>query len=783
MIAARVHSRVFLTALWACLGLNASAQNLSASKLSAHLINAYTAGASNIVSGGPRVLKVLGLDSGFPSAMTQALRDYKTRFPAGSTVVRIYSPKNYALTDDPTASAGDFWTNILQKGLGYLSPSDRALIDYLEGPNEGQTPTLGYPNASAAQALQASQWFNQFWTNLLPRIVAAGCKPCIGSIAVGNPGGTTAQMQSYLEAFVPALRQAKAAGGAWSYHAYTINYTTDIPTELSYSLRYRQFYGYFAVVHPELTNLPLLLTEGGVDQTGTPATSGWQARGPAGWYQRWLNWFDNQLQQDPYVMGCTIFEIGNPESWGWPSFDLEPLAGWMRIYLLPPTMVPPAATGVSANPCNGGVALTWTNIPLNPTTWNIKRSTTSGGPYLLLASNVTAGVSAETYSDLSTAAGVRYYYVVSASNAFGESPDSPPVSAQATNALPDLVVTAVTWTPTNIFPGSHVVFSSRALNQGSAATPAGSTLGVGFNLDGLGTASWYSSTFSLPPGGAATLTANGGPNGYNYWAATTPGLHTVIATVDDVNRIPESNDNNNALSAAFMVFAARYAINSGGGAAGAFSADSNFIGSTNTLSVTNTIDVTGAVNPAPAAVYQSERLGEFSYLLNNLVPGSNYTLRLHLAEIAPAVNNPGERQFNISVDGLPVLTDFDVLASAGGKYRALTRVVQKVADSSGTMQIQFSTGSAGVPACNGIEAFGSVPPSQAPVITSLELTNGYARLVWQATPAAIYQVQCRNELAAPFWSTVGTIVAGGTVASFSDPVAGDTRYYRVLLVR
>jgi len=135
------------------------AQPLSSSKLSAHLINSYTVGGSNIISGNPQVFKVLGLDSGFPASMAQAMRDYKARVPGGKVVVRIYSPKTYALTDNATTSASDFWTTILQASLNTLSASDRALIDYLEGPNEGQTPTLGYPGTAP---LQASQWLNQF---------------------------------------------------------------------------------------------------------------------------------------------------------------------------------------------------------------------------------------------------------------------------------------------------------------------------------------------------------------------------------------------------------------------------------------------------------------------------------------------------------------------------------------------------------------------------------------------------------------------------------------------
>lgn len=521
----------------------ALAQTPSGSKLSAHLINAYTAGSSNIVAGLPRTLKVLGLDSGFPPGMVQAMRDYKSKVPGGKLVVRIYSPKTYSLADDATASAGDFWTNILLKALNSISASDRALIDYLEGPNEGQTPTLGYP---ANAALQASQWFNQFWTNLTPRIVAAGYKPCIGSIAVGNPGGTPSEMQSYLAAFVPALRQSKAAGGAWSYHAYTINYTMDLGTEIWYSLRYRQFYSYFAATFPDLNTMPLILTEGGVDFSGDPNTSGWQARGSQLDYELWLNWFDGQMQQDPYVVGCTLFENGDPS--GWSSFDLESIAGWFKNYLSPAS-APPPPSNVTAVVGNALVTVSWTNSPVSLMTWSLKRSTISGGPYSIIASNLTQAF----WRDASFVPNTTYYYVVAALNAFGESPNSTQASARPTNGLPDVVVTSVTWTPNNVLVGSNMVFKAAVQNRGSAPTPSGVTLGVGFNMDGAGTVSWsaaYSS--ALAPNASVLLTADGGPSGYNYWPAT-PGAHTVIATVDDINRFPESIEDNNATSVSFFV--------------------------------------------------------------------------------------------------------------------------------------------------------------------------------------------------------------------------------------
>jgi len=109
-------STLVLTAF--CISL--PAQTLSSSKLSAHLINSYTSGSSNIVAGSPRTLKILALDSGFPTGMLLAMRDYKARVPSGKLVVRVYSPRTYTLTNDPTASAADYWTNVLQQSLNTI---------------------------------------------------------------------------------------------------------------------------------------------------------------------------------------------------------------------------------------------------------------------------------------------------------------------------------------------------------------------------------------------------------------------------------------------------------------------------------------------------------------------------------------------------------------------------------------------------------------------------------------------------------------------------------------
>src|ERR1700730_8846062 len=117
--------------------------------------------------------------------------------------------------------------------------------------------------------------------------------------------------------------------------------------------------------------------------------------------------------------------------------------------------------------------------------------------------------------------------------------------------LPDLIVTNFTWSPTIPAVGQPVLFSATIKNQGTAATPDGVIAGIGYQVDGT-TVTWSGGyTSSIPAGSSVTLTANGGPSG-NMWTATA-GTHTVQAFVDDVNRIAESNENNNTLSSTLTV--------------------------------------------------------------------------------------------------------------------------------------------------------------------------------------------------------------------------------------
>jgi hypothetical protein len=116
----------------------------------------------------------------------------------------------------------------------------------------------------------------------------------------------------------------------------------------------------------------------------------------------------------------------------------------------------------------------------------------------------------------------------------------------------DLMVSKVSWSPALPAPGQATTFSATITNQGTTTKAAGTINGVAFRVDGT-LKNWSdTSTVALAPGQSITVTANSGPSGSATWSAAS-GAHTIEAWVDDVNRIAESNENNNKLNAALSV--------------------------------------------------------------------------------------------------------------------------------------------------------------------------------------------------------------------------------------
>ena len=77
------------------------------------------------------------------------------------------------------------------------------------------------------------------------------------------------------------------------------------------------------------------------------------------------------------------------------------------------------------------INLAW-NASVGASGYNLKRSTTSGGPYTTIATNLPY----LNYSDTGLVNGMPYYYVVTATNSFGESGNSSEASAWSVSTSP-----------------------------------------------------------------------------------------------------------------------------------------------------------------------------------------------------------------------------------------------------------------------------------------------------------------------------------------------------------
>ena len=100
-----------------------------------------------------------------------------------------------------------------------------------------------------------------------------------------------------------------------------------------------------------------------------------------------------------------------------------------------PATPPAAPTGVQATAGNAQVNLSW-SASTGATSYHVKRSTTSGGPYTQVAAPTTTS---DTDSGLTN--GTTYFYVVSALNAAGESANSSQASATPVGAAADVTIT------------------------------------------------------------------------------------------------------------------------------------------------------------------------------------------------------------------------------------------------------------------------------------------------------------------------------------------------------
>ena len=146
-----------------------------------------------------------------------------------------------------------------------------------------------------------------------------------------------------------------------------------------------------------------------------------------------------------------------------------------------------------------------------------------------------------------------------------------------------------------------------------------------------------------------------------------------------------------------------YAVNSGGPAVSGWAGDTGFLLGSEYSNFGTPVSLANLPqDDAPAAVYQDAREGDhFSYVFPALAPSTVYSVTLHFAELY--FTAPGQREFNVSINGLPELTNFDIVAAAGGPFLATSMQFFVKSDANGVIEIDFTRGAVDQPTVNAVE--------------------------------------------------------------------------------
>src|SRR5258708_11224360 len=196
---------------------------------------------------------------------------------------------------------------------------------------------------------------------------------------------------------------------------------------------------------------------------------------------------------------------------------------------------PPAApTGLAASAANAQVNLTW-NASAGTTGYFVKRSTTSGTEAQIAPTATT------NYTDNNVINGQTYYYIVSAYNSHGQSPDSaevnatpvvppPPAPAGLTANVVNSQV-ALTWP---VSSGANSYNVKRSTINGSGYAQIVNTTGTNFTDSGLTNGTTYYYVVS------AVSSSGEGPNSTQASATPVSGPADVTITVDPTTTHPIS---------------------------------------------------------------------------------------------------------------------------------------------------------------------------------------------------------------------------------------------------
>jgi hypothetical protein len=144
------------------------------------------------------------------------------------------------------------------------------------------------------------------------------------------------------------------------------------------------------------------------------------------WINRQLVWTQSDNGAGDFYFKDGVYEQGHGPTLQMDTYITNTIREWVNSGTNPPA----APAGLAAVPTATQIPLTW-NASVGATNYNLKRSTTDGGPYTVLAK-----LAGTNYTDSTTVGGTTYYYVVSALDQFGESSNSTPIATSLISTAP-----------------------------------------------------------------------------------------------------------------------------------------------------------------------------------------------------------------------------------------------------------------------------------------------------------------------------------------------------------
>lgn len=254
-----------------------------------------------------------------------------------------------------------------------------------------------------------------------------------------------------------------------------------------------------------------------------------------------LNYIGKSRYSDPYFNGLI------------DEFQIYPRA--LSTAEIATLAAPPSAPTVSITGGDAQATLNWNSVA-NATGYNVKRSSTTGGPYTIVGANV----SGTTYTDTSLVNSAGYYYVVTALNGVAESANSSEVTTTPVGAPPvpaGLQATggsavSLTWTPSYGATSYNIL---RSTTSGSGYALVGTSSSPSYSDSGLvnGTTYYYVVNAVGPNGQSANsseasaITTSATPTGLTVTpgnaAVTLSWNATALASSYNIKRTTTSGSN------------------------------------------------------------------------------------------------------------------------------------------------------------------------------------------------------------------------------------------------